>query len=277
MTAKTDGTVKKIISVVFCTVWMLFSAFAGMNFTGRLVFQILLTLSLTLLFLIASDLLKIKIEALYLSAGISTAFWVVYAVVGQMLLKGTFFIFSTPWRYMFYYDSIGMVFIVLITVTVYYRIKAFIKKDVKITEQYEKFYSAVSVIFTAFYITVLVYCFFICRIPGGDRTEPNFDPLDVFRVTFMSGRIDYERLVLFLGNIAIFIPLGYLLYGKLNVGKRKIILVFLPTILSSAIEFSQYYFGMGHPDIDDVILNVIGFYTGVLLKMLFNRVFVLKK
>ena len=84
-------------------------------------------------------------------------------------------------------------------------------------------------------------------------------------------------MILFFGNIAIFVPLGYLLFHSLKKGKRKIFLVLLPVFLSSAIEFSQYYFGMGHPDVDDVLLNVIGFYIGVLLKMLLDRAFKLEE
>ncbi len=269
--------IKTVLSGIFSVGYMLISAYAGMQFTGKLAFQIILTFSLSLIFTAAADLAKIKMPVLAVSASISAAFWVAYAVVAQMIVKGTFFIFNSAWHYMFYYDSIGMVFIVLIVVTAYQRIKAFIKKDAEITEQYEKFYSVISVAFTLFYIAVLAYCFFICRIPGGVRVEPNLDPLDVFKATFFSGAFDYERLVLFFGNIAIFIPLGYLLCHRLNRGGLKIVLVLLPFALSSAIEISQYYFGMGHPDIDDVILNVIGFYIGALLKTLFDKVFMLKR
>lgn len=277
MQARAENIIKTFFSGLYCVAFMLISAYAGMQFTGRLAFQIILTFSLTLIFTFVADILKIKIQVISFAACFSAAFWVMCAIVAQMLLKGTFLIFNSAWEYMFYYDSIGMVFIVLIVVTAYQRIKAFIKKDAEITEQYDKFYSAVSVAFTLFYIVVLVYCFFICRIPGGERVEPNLDPLDVFRVTFFSGSLDYERLILFLGNIAIFVPLGYLLCHRLNRGGLKTVLVILPFVLSTAIEASQYYFGMGHPDIDDVILNVIGFYIGVLLKLLFDKVFTLRR
>jgi glycopeptide antibiotics resistance protein len=39
---------------------------------------------------------------------------------------------------------------------------------------------------------------------------------------------------------------------------------FCPIILSSAIELSQHLLRNGSCDIDDLILNVIGFYLGVL-------------
>ncbi len=273
MAVKSDNMIRKLLSGAFCIAYMLLSAYAGMQFTGKLAFQIILTFSLSLVFTAIADFFKIKTSVLSFAACVSTAFWVMYAVICQMLLKGTVLIFNSTWEYMFYYDKIGMVFIVLIVVTAYQRIKAFIKKNAEITEQYEKFYSVVSVAFVLFYILVLIYCFFLCRTPGTDRSEPNFDPLDVFRVTFFSGGLDYERLVLFFGNIAIFIPLGYLLYRRLSRGWRKLILVFFPVVLSSSIELSQYYFAMGHPDVDDIILNVIGFYIGASLKALFDKAF----
>lgn len=277
MQAKAENKIKSVLSCFICVLFMLLSAYAGMQFTGRLGFQIALTFVLSLIFSFVTDKVGVKSKTLAVSLCVSTSFWVICALIGQMLLKGTFFIFNSPWKYMFYYDSIGMVFIVMIVVTAYRRFKAFRKKDEETVEEYEKFYSTASVVFTVFYIIVLIYCFFIIRFPGGERETPNFDPLDVFKVTFFSGYLDYERLVLFLGNIAIFIPLGYLLCHRLNRGGLKIVLVLLPVVLSSAIEFSQYYFGMGHPDVDDVILNVIGFYIGVLLKIIFDKVFALRK
>lgn len=254
---------------------MLLSAYVGMMFTGKLVLQIALTFIAALIFSFAADMAGVRMNILAVSLCVSTSIWVIYALICQVLIKGTWFIFDTPWRQIFYYDSIGMVFIVMIVVTAFQRFKAFRRKNAEVTGAYRRFYSVVSVAFTAFYLIVLIYCFFIIRIPGGDRLEPNFDPLDVFKVTFFSGPLDYERLVLFFGNIAIFVPLGYLLCHSLNRGVLRIILIVLPAVLSAAIEVSQYYFGMGHPDIDDVILNIIGFYIGALLKIAFDKLFAL--
>lgn len=262
--------------LIYCVAFMLLSAYVGMRFTGKLGLQIALTFSFSIIFTLLADLGSVEMKFLSVDVCFSTAFWVIYAVIGQMILKGTFFIFSSPWEFMFYYDRIGMVFIVMIVVTAYQRIKAFVKKDAAVSFEYEKFYSVVSTVFIVYYAIVLIYCFFISRTPSAEPTEPNLVPFDAFKVTFLSGAFDYERLVLFFGNIAIFIPLGYLLCHTLNRGKLRIVLFILPIVLSSAIEISQYRFCMGHPDIDDVILNVVGFYLGALLKILFDRVFVLK-
>ena len=277
MQSKTSEGIKLILSELYGAAYMIFSAYIGMQFTGKLAFQIALTFFASLIFTVVADFLKIRMTVLSHSVCISATFWVLCAVIGQMVLKNTFLIFYSAWEYMFYYDSIGMIFIVMIVVIAYQRFKAFFKKDRFLTEQYKKFYSVSSVAFTAFYIVVLIYCFFICRIPGGERVEPNLRLFEAFRWTFLSGYLDYERMILFLGNIAIFVPLGYLLFHSLKKVKRKILLVLLPVFLSSAIEFSQYYFGMGHPDVDDVLLNVIGFYIGALLKMLLDRAFKLEE
>ncbi len=265
-----------IFKSLFSVAFMLLSAYVGMCFTGKLGLQIALTLAFSLIFTVLADLGSVDMKYLSFAVSFSAAFWILYAVIGQMLLKHTFFIFSTQWEFMFYYDKIGMVFIVMIVVTVYQRIKAYIKKDGEINGEYRKFYSVTSAAFIFYYSVVLLYCFFISRTPSAEPTPPNLAPFDAFKVTFLSGYFDYERLILFFGNIAIFIPLGYFLCHGLNRGKLKILLVILPIIISSAIEISQYYFCMGHPDVDDVILNVIGFYIGVLMKILFEKAFPLK-
>lgn len=60
------------------------------------------------------------------------------------------------------------------------------------------------------------------------------------------------------GNIAAFVPMGFLLplgFPKMN-KESKIFAVILAATLS--IEISQFIFGVGTCDVDDVILNFIG-------------------
>ena len=270
--------IKLVLSEIFCICFISVAAYPGMLFTGRLGFQIGLTVFLSLFITMICDLIGIGMKSFSHAICITIVFWVSMAVIGQMIAKGTVLFFLTPWQYMFYYDRIGMIFIVLIVVTMYLRLKAFLSKSPKITKEYERFYSVVSVAFTVFYIIVLAYCFFIVRTPNAAyRPQPNLVPFEAFRSTFLSGMHDYESYILFLGNIAIFIPLGYLLYDKFKNGKIKFILIVIPIILSCGIEFSQLKFNMGHFDVDDIILNVIGFYCGVLFKLLIDKVMRLKK
>lgn len=93
--------------------------------------------------------------------------------------------------------------------------------------------------------------------------------------------VDYKQLGIFngvsnvMGNIIVFIPLGYMVpmifkkFSKLN----KVFMV--SAMLSLFFEVSQYIFGIGSTDIDDIILNafggVIGYVLFVYLKKFFTK------
>ena len=65
------------------------------------------------------------------------------------------------------------------------------------------------------------------------------------------------------GNIVIFIPLGvYLTLFKEN--KRTITNLLIIFIVSLFVEIIQGFLGMGISDIDDVILNSLGGWIGIL-------------
>jgi hypothetical protein len=66
------------------------------------------------------------------------------------------------------------------------------------------------------------------------------------------------------GNIILFMPYGFLgiLYSKLNLYK-SLFLVFIVVI--NVLEFSQYYFGRGYAELDDVILNTFGMTIGYII------------
>lgn len=265
------------LSEILCAVLMTVSAYPAMLYIGKLGLQISITVACTVLAAVIFDLLKIRETVIAHSICLSLAFWTLTAVVGQMIIKGTFFIFATPWEYMFYYDRIGMVILSVVVMTAYRRFRAYLKKGRLASLEYEKFYRIASVAFTVFFILVLIYCFFLCRTPDEQRPTPHLVPFEAFKWTFLSGYFDYERLVFFFGNIAIFVPMGYLLYKQGRGCIYRIFLIAFPIILSTSIELSQYFFKMGDPDIDDVILNVLGFYLGIALKRIFDRLFPLKK
>ena len=74
-----------------------------------------------------------------------------------------------------------------------------------------------------------------------------------------------------LGNIVLFIPLGYFL-PTLNSSLRKFYLTFLAvTIIITTIELTQLVFMVGTCDIDDLILNLLGASLGYGLFRLTNR------
>lgn len=258
---------KLILSQVFCACFLTLTVFPAMMFTGKLLLQILLTLFFVLFYCFVVNAAGIGLHEQAVSEWVMIVFWIIIAFVEQIQAKGTLLVFQTPWVHTFYYDRIGMLFISLTVTILFQRIKTFLSKDGDTPKNYGKFYSVASAAYITYYIIALVYCFIICRSPSAEREEPNLVPFNTLKWTFFSGLIDYERLILFFGNIAIFLPLGFLMYEHLCKGKKKIILFLLPVVLSSLIEISQYVFNMGNPDVDDVILNVLGFYLGIVFKI----------
>ena len=60
MQSKTSEGIKLILSELYGAAYMIFSAYIGMQFTGKLAFQITLTFFASLIFTVVADLLKIR-------------------------------------------------------------------------------------------------------------------------------------------------------------------------------------------------------------------------
>ncbi|MDM5326559.1 VanZ family protein [Neobacillus sp. CF12] len=87
---------------------------------------------------------------------------------------------------------------------------------------------------------------------------------------YLSGKVN--GLIVFYNlaaNIGLFIPYGIFLMVK---NRSRFQLFYLPFLFISMIEILQYVSHRGSMDIDDLILNVLGFYIGYLLHPLFNKV-----
>lgn len=77
-------------------------------------------------------------------------------------------------------------------------------------------------------------------------------------------------LYLFIGNLIWFVPLGFLLPLLTN---AKASTIFYGFLLSLCIEVSQYIFGTGVSEVEDLILNTLGTAIGYGLFLLFRRIF----
>lgn len=98
---------------------------------------------------------------------------------------------------------------------------------------------------------------------GGHKT--NLIPLKVIKETyyevFINKHINYF-IINFLGNIIMFIPIGFLIKYLWNVEDKKVILI--GSSISLFIELLQLFLQRG-TDIDDIILNTIGTFIGIKL------------
>ncbi|MBZ8177241.1 VanZ family protein [Corynebacterium sp. 3HC-13] len=69
------------------------------------------------------------------------------------------------------------------------------------------------------------------------------------------------------GNVLLFLPLGFLLSCRIQWSLRKIIMV--GAAFSFAIEISQFILGAGRTDTDDFLLNTVGTALGALFHQRF--------
>lgn len=82
---------------------------------------------------------------------------------------------------------------------------------------------------------------------------------------------------LFGGNIVLFIPFGFLLPFLTGKPKTPALIILFGFLLSFVIELSQYAFGTGESELDDLILNTFGVFLGFLLFRYINRHFLRRK
>lgn len=256
---------REIFFEILCAVCISLCVIPGYLLLGNLIAQVFASAFSCLIFLIIFDLLKIKPNVISHSLVVMTVFWVGVALYKQVSLHITSKDFSFEWLHLFYYDRPAMLFVVMFTCLIYFIAKLIVKQnDRNYVTEYGKFIKTTTICFIVYYTIILIYCFILVRDITFTRPTPNLIPLKMIVGTFSLGRIDYELFFLFLGNIAIFLPLGVFVSA---LTRNKIFLAVFPLILSVCIEISQYLLGNGHPDIDDVILNVLGFYLGILIKL----------
>ncbi len=101
--------------------------------------------------------------------------------------------------------------------------------------------------------------------------ETNLIPFKIFYETyieiFKNNNITYF-IISFLGNIGMFIPIGFFILLLWNINSKKVIIIGF--LISFFIEIVQLFLSRG-TDIDDLILNTFGVFLGTLLYKLFNK------
>ena len=90
-------------------------------------------------------------------------------------------------------------------------------------------------------------------------------------IPFLRGGFIWLFIYLFVGNIVWFIPLGAYLVWKAprHTVWRAVLIGFL---LSLVIEVSQYIFGVGVTEVDDLVLNTAGTLIGAVLMRIVQKI-----
>ena len=133
-----------------------------------------------------------------------------------------------------------------------------------------------SIVFFILYILLLLDLFIFQRSTAAERMSMNLIPFkgafSIYWPRIRSGHFQSGVFVQFFGNLLIFTPLGFYLDLWWRKKPHKWILYLIPVLLASAIELCQYFFRIGQCDIDDMWMNVVGFFLGILLVKILDMV-----
>lgn len=115
------------------------------------------------------------------------------------------------------------------------------------------------------FILFLIGLFSQAFIPNNGKHITNLIPFkiiyDTYNQVFNKNNINY-LIISFIGNVIMFIPIGFLIKKLWNLSDKKTILIGF--LISLFIEFVQLFLKRTS-DIDDLILNTLGVYLGILL------------
>lgn len=150
--------------------------------------------------------------------------------------------------------------VIVVVISSIMRLTYIIKNDRKSFRLYEELFNLMFIV----YLLVLFQLVTSQDLIGGGTNLTPFK--EIFRYELMSSAFIKQVL----GNIVLFVPLGYFVsyYCKI----KGIVGITIVSLLSSVtIEIVQHFIGRS-VDIDDVILNVIGGIIGFLLYKLFKSI-----
>lgn len=229
----------------------------------QVISPVLLAAAVALLSLAVKDGMKRMALAMnvFLAGMVCAA--VAYQVLLQIARRKSFSGYS-GFIYMFYYDKPLTVALAWLSVAAVFTTAAIVsaaKDSVDISQGFDRFLNIAGRGFLVYYAIFLFYSFVLIRPAGSFITEANFVPFRIIAEYFKYR--SYENFMVFWGNLFIFAPLG--LFSKvIKPSAKPAILLLMCVGLSSAVELSQLLFKNGHCDIDDVIINTVGFCLGML-------------
>ena len=106
------------------------------------------------------------------------------------------------------------------------------------------------------------------------KRKANFKPFATIKLFYQSRRMNIEyKMENLLGNILLFIPLGFLLPLLVKRFRNIFLIVLTGFLLSLFYECTQLLTGIGIFDVDDMILNSFGTLIGAVIFYVLNKLF----
>lgn len=104
------------------------------------------------------------------------------------------------------------------------------------------------------------YAYYELNMPKSKNVGVNLVPFQTIKGYYKPENWNPEstKTANVIGNIVLFMPLGFLLPLIFPKTDKLLIMFLLSLLVSVCLEASQYFFQSGFADIDDVILNTLG-------------------
>lgn len=129
------------------------------------------------------------------------------------------------------------------------------------------------------YSVMILYLVILFALLFQKKRIGSFQSINLIPFRTISGYLFSEDIILrsfalsnLLGNVVIFVPCGIYI-TLLNRNKSVIVNTSIIALLSALVEAAQFVFKVGASDIDDVILNALGGFAGVILFRLIYMIF----
>ncbi len=117
------------------------------------------------------------------------------------------------------------------------------------------------------YLSALLFLTLLMRSPSVQT--PNFRLFDTLRSALLSTGFHEWNLLLL--NVAAFIPLGLLVSWHARGREKGRRLYWLLVLVPILVELAQFLTRLGKPDVDDVVLNVLGGFWGLCIALFFEK------
>ncbi len=271
---KADFSAIHIVVTALLTAAYISICHISFGLTGAIVFP--LAISFISTFLITCGVLFIKKDSSYVtSVGIAqlltVLFWICFALIGELKINASAG-WVPYWIEYFYFDKFLMLGTVWLSGTLVITLGRLVSKEK--ADNHKSFFKISSISFCAFYFALLFYSFVLIRLETGEY------PLNLIPFTTIREYIDdwqtipYEVFMMFFGNLLYFTPMGYIFYVKLrhkSSAFRAVIIAVFPLAAFSLLELSQYLLQNGFCEIDDMLMNSVGFWFGAVLAPLSDR------
>lgn len=181
--------------------------------------------------------------------------------------------FTNPLHFRTLLSMMGVLLWILVALIIR---QMFAKCDKEDTLRFIATFRRVEMVFLiACLITLLDGFVFIRSVDLFGERQLSIIPFETIINLWKSSLTPFQLFCQYAGNLLLFFPFGFAAKSrdldKANSKAVRNMFCLIPVLLTLAIELSQFILNTGWCDIDDVILNIVGYYIGAVVVVLCNR------